>query len=78
MLGSCLCMYVQLNSTSVTVWLTLTTYVREYECREVHALIKHSRNREVYGKLLSETRRLSQSSSLPYIDSYSSWHLTYR
>ena len=36
------------------------TYVREYECREVHVLIKHSRNGEVYGKLLSETRRLSR------------------
>ena len=31
-----------------------------YECREAHVLIKQSRNGEVYGKLLSETRRLSQ------------------
>ena len=34
--------------------------VRVYECQEAHALIKHFRNREVYGKLLSETRRLSR------------------
>ena len=33
---------------------------RVYEYREAHALIKHSRNGEVYGKLLSETRRLSR------------------
>ena len=33
---------------------------RVYECREVHTLFKHSRNGEVCGKLLSETRRLSR------------------
>ena len=35
-------------------------HAQVYECREAHALIKHSRNGEVYGKLLSETRRLSR------------------
>ena len=59
MLGSvtsCLYMYVQLN---VTVRLD-NVRARVYECREAHMLIKQSRNGEVYGKVLSETRRLSR------------------
>ena len=52
------CVYV--CTVEPHIRLTLTTYVREYECREAHALIKHSRNGEVCGKLLSETERLSR------------------